>query len=108
MIQWTTPTIKLTISGVEGLDLSEAEEVIVTLTQGTLTYEKTGNDLTIDENKISFVLTEEESSQLAFDATVQVQVHWTYLNADQSLRRAATNITRIRIDKQLHAEEMIP
>ena len=105
MIQWTTPTIRLTISGVEGLDLSEAEEVIVTLTQGNLTFEKTGNDLTLDENKISFVLTEEESSQLAFDATVQVQVNWTYLSLG-NLRRAATNITRINIGKQLHQEEM--
>ena len=106
MIQWTTPTIRLTISGVEGLDLSEAEEVIVTLKQGDYSLEKTGNDLTLDENKITIVLSEEESSQLLADHSCMCQVNWTYLNADQSIRRAATNITRIDIGRQLHQEGM--
>ena len=106
MIPWTTPTIVLTISGVEGLDLSQAEEVIVTLKQGDYSLEKTGNDLTLDENKITIVLSEEESAQLLADHSCMCQVNWTYLNADQSIRRAATNITRINIGKQLHQEEM--
>ena len=106
MIPWTTPTIVLTISGVEGLDLSQAEEVIVTLKQGDYSLEKTGNDLTLDGNKITIVLSEEESSQLLADHSCMCQVNWTYLNADQSIRRAATNITRIDIGRQLHQEGM--
>ena len=106
MIQWTTPTITLTVSGVENLDLAEAEEVVVTLTQGNYQLQKTGNDLTIDENTVAFVLTEEESSRLAPDASVQVQVNWTYRNADQSLRRAATSVTRIDVGKQTYKEAM--
>ena len=106
MIQWTTPTIVLTVSGVEGLDLSAAEEVVVTLTQGNYRLQKTGNDLTLDGATATFTLTEDESRKLMENASVQVQVNWTYRNADQTLRRAATNITRIDVGKQLYKEAM--
>ena len=106
MIQWTTPTIVLTVSGVEGLDLTEAEEVVVTLTQGNYQLQKTGNDLTLDGATVTFTLTEDESRKLAENASVQVQVNWTYRNADQTLRRAATSITRIDVGKQLYKEAM--
>lgn len=107
MIQWTTPTIKLTISGVHQLDLSEAEEVIVTLTQGATKIEKTGNDLTLDGANITFTLTEEESAQFDPGSYILAQVNWTFLNADQSLRRAATLTTRIDVTKNTHPEGMI-
>lgn len=106
MIQWTTPTIVLTVSGVEGLDLTEAEEVVVTLTQGNYQLQKTGNDLTLDGATVTFTLTEDESRRLAENASVQVQVNWTYRNADQNLRRAATSIARIDVGKQLYKEAM--
>ena len=106
MIQWTTPTITLTVSGVENLDLAEAEEVVVTLTQGNYQLQKTGNDLTIDGATATFTLTEDESRKLAENASVQVQVNWTYRNSDQTLRRAATSIARIDVGKQLYKEAM--
>lgn len=107
MIQWTTPTIRLTISGVEGLDLSEAEEVIVTLTQGTTKIEKTGAALTLDDNVITLTLTEEESAQFSPGSYILAQVNWTFLNADQNKRRAATLTTRIDVSKNTHPEGMI-
>lgn len=107
MIQWTTPTIKLTIAGVQGLDLSEATEVIVTLTQGQTKVEKTGSVLDLDQNKITFTLTEEESALFEANRGVEAQVNWTFENADHTLRRAATRLTVIDVTKNTHPEGMI-
>ena len=106
MIQWTTPTITLTVSGVENLDLAEAEEVVVTLTQGNYQLQKTGNDLTIDENTVAFRLTEDESRRFQSDRSALCQVNWTYLNANGTLTRAATNIISIAIGRQTYQEMM--
>lgn len=106
MIQWTTPTITLTINGVRGLDLSEAQEVIVTLIQGSTQYDKTGSDLEIEGNTISFALSEAETAALAADLSVLCQVNWTWTNADETLGRGATNIIKIPIGKQLYQEAM--
>lgn len=106
MIRYTTPTVTLTVNGIGNLDLSAAEEVVVTLIQGETQYDKTGSDLEIDGNKISFVLSEAETAALAADVSTLVQVNWTWQNDDESLGRAATNIIRIPIGKQLYQEAM--
>lgn len=106
MIQWTTPEIKLTVKGV---DLSEAEQVIVTLTQGNTTIEKALDDVTLttegDDSILTFDLAESESKQFATEKSVQVQVNWTYDSVGKTVR-ASTNIVQISIEKQLHKAAM--
>ena len=106
MIQWTTPEIKLTVQGV---DLTEAEQVIVTLTQGNTTIEKTLDDVTLsvegEDSILTFDLAESESKQFATEKSVQVQVNWTYESVGKKVR-ASTNIVQISIEKQLHKAAM--
>ena len=106
MIQWTTPTITLTINGVPDLNLADATEIVVSLRQGSTQYDKTGSDLEIDGNKITFGLSEEETAALAADVSTLVQVNWPWANDDESLGRAATNIIRLPIGQQLYQEAM--
>ena len=106
MIQWTTPTVTLTVNGLRDRDLSEMQEVIVTMVQGSTQYDKTGSDLDIDGNKISFALSEAETAALAADLSALCQVNWTWENADGTIGRGATNIIRIPIGKQLYQEAM--
>ena len=97
MIKYTTPTITLTI---EGVDLS-AQDVYVTLQQGNLELTKSGSDLTIDtetvqqitNTDISFTLTQEESALFKFNASVSVQVNWI---SAQGVR-AATEIKKLNV-----------
>ena len=106
MIQWTTPTITLTVNGVRGLDLAEAQEVIVTLIQGSIQYNKTGSDLEIDGNKISFMLSEAETAALDADVSILAQVNWTWVSDNGTIGRGATNIIKLSIGKQLYQEAM--
>lgn len=106
MIRYTTPTVTLTVNGIGNLDLSAAEEVVVTLIQGETQYDITGNDLEIEGNTISFQLSEEQTAALTEDVSVLCQVNWTWQNDGGTLGRGATNIVRIPIGKQLYQEAM--
>lgn len=72
MYRATTPTHKFAFPR----DLSEFKTVLVTYKQkGKIVMEKTKGDFTIDGNKASFVLTQEEANAFSpGDRTVSVQV----------------------------------
>ena len=101
MIKYTTPTISLTI---EGIDIS-SQNVYVTLEQGSIELTKTGSDLTITtetvesvaNTEISFELTQEESALFKFNASVSVQVNWI---SAQGVR-GATEIKKISVLQNL-------
>ena len=100
MINYTTPSITLEV---EGIDLTDNQDVYVTIVQGTTELTKKGSDLTIsydsqkDISTIVFSLSQTESAQFAFSKSAQLQVN--FINA--SGVRDATNIASIDVLKNL-------
>ena len=107
MIRYTTPTLSLKVTGA---DLSDEHitNVYVTLQQGDLILTKDGQDLDYDaeHNTVLVFLSEAETAAFAADNPVLVQVNWLYTNADGTTRRAATNIAKISVTRQLLTEEL--
>ncbi len=101
MINYTTPTISLTV---EGVDIS-SNDVYVSLVQGINELTKTGSDLNISvstvgqitNTDITLVLTQEESASFDYNRNVSVQVNWI----NSSGVRAATEIKAIDVMRNL-------
>lgn len=101
MINYTTPTISLTV---ESVDLT-GNDVYVSLEQGKTELTKTGADLIIDtetqgqqtDTTITLTLTQTESASFDFGKSVSVQVNW--INA--SGVRDATEIKSISVMRNL-------
>ena len=101
MINYTTPTISLTV---EGVDLS-GMDVYVSLEQGKTELTKTGTDLIIEpivgegttDTSITLTLTQEESAAFDFGKSVSVQVNFI----DSSGVRDATEIKTIPVMRNL-------
>ncbi len=101
MINYTTPTITLTV---EGVDIS-AHDIYVSLEQGKLELVKTGNDLIVTtdvheqvtDTVITFTLSQEESASFNFGKSVSVQVN--YISSDGV--RDATEIKNIGVMRNL-------
>lgn len=100
MIRGTTPTFRLTVTGIA--DLTPAEHVYVTVQQGPVLLTLTGEELEIEANVISCYLTQEKSLQLIERQKAKIQVNWTYA-ADGAgvVKRAATVVKEITIGEQL-------
>ena len=106
MIRGTTPTFTFTIKN-KNVDLTQAQTIIVSLTQGCREIEKTGEDLTVTEHAIEVWLTQKESLSLSEGSSCEVQINWTYLDPDgETVRRAATRVRSIPISKQLLMREI--
>lgn len=104
MIRYTTPILPLEV---EGIDLTDNQDVYVTLVQklGQKSVEltKSGSDLTIqydaetDISTITFTLTQEETAAFSLNVAVDVQVN--FINA--SGVRDATNIATLPVLRNL-------
>lgn len=100
MINYTTPSITLEV---EGIDLTDNQDVYVTIVQGAVELTKKNEALTISYNSqtevstIVFSLTQEESASFQFARAAQLQVN--FINA--SGVRDATNIASIDVLKNL-------
>jgi len=101
MINYTTPTITLTV---EGVDLSSTD-VYVTLEQGSHELNKSGAALTvttethdqITDTNITFTLSQLESASFRFNMAVSVQVNWI----DAAGTRLATEIKTVPVMRNL-------
>ena len=101
MINYTTPTITLTV---EGVDLT-GKDIYVTLEQGAKELNKSGTALTvttdthdqITDTVIQFTLSQEESAAFRFNIAASVQVNW--ISSDGV--RAATEIKTIGVMRNL-------
>lgn len=99
MIRGTTPTFTMTIRKAS-VDLSKADHVYVTIRQDETLITKSGDDLVVEENQVACWLTQEESLRLA-EGNAELQINWTYNSSDNTVRRGATKVRNITIDKQL-------
>lgn len=97
MIKYTTPTISLTV---EGVDIT-AHDIYVTLEQGTTELIKTGSDLIVStdegDTSIIFTLTQEESAMFDYNNRAAIQVNWI----TSSGVRSATEIKSIGVLRNL-------
>ena len=102
MIRATTPTFTLKIKS-ETLDLSEAENIYVSLCQPKGIYlEKSGEDIELTTPRtVSVWLTQEESFSLVEGSPVKIQINWTYLDGNGNVRRAATKPASVQVTEQL-------
>lgn len=102
MIRGTTPTFTFTITN-ETVDLTAAENVYVTIKQGSKEITKSGEDLDVEARVVSVFLNQEESLSLSETMDAEVQINWTYLDpVDNTIvRRAATKVKSIKVTKQL-------
>lgn len=98
MIRATTPTFTLTV-GDQSIDLSQASNVYVTVTQGARKVTKTGADLTIDGNVVQCTLSQTESLYFKPGSTADIQVNWIYGTV-----RAATEVISVPVGNQLLPE----
>lgn len=104
MIRGTTPTFILTVKTKSGnpVDLSIANNVYVTISQGSTEITLSGDQLNIATNVIECFLPQEESLNLIDRAKAKIQVNWTYTDADgQTIKRGAARVKEITIDEQL-------
>lgn len=101
MIKYTTPTITLTI---EGVDLT-GQDIYVSIEQGQHELMKHGSDLTVTTETVqqvtntivTFTLAQEETADFCFNKGASVQVNW--INA--AGKRAATEIKTIGVMRNL-------
>lgn len=98
MINYTTPSISLIV---EGVDLTQNQDVYVSIEQGQFELEKKGADLilTKEENDTMIVvmLSQEESASFNYNSSAAIQVNWI----DEDGIRDATEIRRIDVLKNL-------
>lgn len=94
MIKWTTPTLKCNIP--EGI---EFDYIILTLKQYGTLLEKTIQYSEVVDNSFSVTFTQEETTMFQLNQGIDCQ-----LNIIEGNIRKATNITTLRITRNLHDE----
>ena len=100
MYRGTTPTLIFTFPN--DFDVTQASVVLVTISdRGTPLFEKTGEDIEVDEHTVSVFLSQEETLRMPI-GEVSCQINLLY--ADNT--RVATNIVRVDWQKNLHNEVM--
>ena len=105
MIRYTTPLLPLEV---EDIDLTQNQDVYVSMKQDAVYMEKRGEDLTItydgesNISTISYGLTQAESAKFDFGAAVEVQVNFI----NEAGIRDATNIARIPVMRNLLNREI--
>ena len=96
MIQGTTPTFVLTLP--QTVDLTEAEHVMFSMTQGSAVVEKTDADLTVTANTVSVLLTQAETLRFSIYSEAKIQLNWTYSDGS----RACSDIKTVPVGENLH------
>ena len=103
MVRATNPVITLTIKN-SSIDLSQANQVVVSIKQGFKNFDIYKEDLVIEKNKIKFYLTQEDSLSLIENQNIKIQVNWTYFDENNIEHRGATKTKEINIEEQLLKE----
>jgi len=108
MILFTTPITELKIKNV---DLTQADSVLVTITQGTKKVEVDDPDVTVEEvngvaiTTVSFHLEQTDTKDFA-KGWGKIQVNWLYTENGVQLRDA-TVVKKILFGEQLHPSVLL-
>ena len=100
MVQATTPTFILTLPS--DIDLSLADSIVLTITQGNYTLTKRKADITVAANVVSVYLSQEETLHF-HQGAARLQLNWTY--GDHS--RACSNIVDVIVEDNLLKEVLV-
>ena len=92
--RYTTPTFTLTFTE-QGLDLTQAAGVYVTFKQALYEVTKTGDDLEVEQKRISVYFSQEETARFCV-GDVEIQANW--MTGD---RRVCSEIVSYPISDQL-------
>lgn len=106
MIQYTTPTITLTVKGKNLIGY----DIYASLEQGDLKLERTGQDLTVSTETVDgvtntiveFELTQAESGAYTYGKKANAQINWI----DENGKRKATNIKAISVERNILNREI--
>ena len=99
MIRGCTETLTLEIED-QSLVLPSADNVFVSIAQGSMTITKTGEDITVNGNTVEVALTQQESLRLK-KGTSEIQVNWLEESLAEGKKRIATIPITFKVDKQL-------
>ena len=91
----TTPTLTLTFTD-EGLDLTTASSVYVTLKQNNTVVSKSGTSITVAPKQVTTVLNQGDTLHFN-EGFADIQVNWVYDNG----KRACSNVQTIKLSRQL-------
>ena len=97
--RYTTPVFTLTFTE-KDLDLTQADEVVVTIKQANTEKNYTGEALTVNEKSIVVSLSQQETAEFCV-GPVEIQANWLIGN-----KRAASETASIEMTKQLYREVM--
>lgn len=102
MIPYTTPSFVVTISG--GVNLTQAVNVYVTLTQGSVSVTKNSTDVEIsqDGKTVSVRLSQNESMKFN-KGKAKLQVNWVYTENGKTIR-ASTEPLVVKVEEQLYKQ----
>lgn len=96
----TTPTV-ICVFNEPDLDLTLANNVYVTFTSNLRTVTKSGEDLTVEPNRIIVSLSQADTLSFQID-DVEIQANWTY----DGRRRACSTIEKIDVTRNLLMREV--
>lgn len=99
MTRGTTPTYTFELED-ESIDLSDAEEVYVTISQGRKKLTKSGGDVTVDGNTASIYLSQEDTLGFAAGQRAEFQLNWIYSDG----ARACSEIVSLVVGRNLLPE----
>lgn len=96
----TTPTV-ICVFNKPDLDLTLANNVYVTFTSNLRTVTKSGEDLTVEPNRIIVRLSQADTLSFQID-DVEIQANWTY----DGRQRACSTIEKIDVTRNLLMREV--
>lgn len=98
MVVATTPTFICRIPQSSEIDLTQAEHICFTLSQGSAVVDKYETDLTIEAKSITATLTQAETLRFQQYSKAKVQVNWTYDDGS----RACSEVVEVVVGENLH------
>lgn len=98
MIQGTTPTYICTLPNT--VDLTAADHVMFTISQGSVVIDKSDADLTITAHTVAAYLSQVDSLRFQQYSKAKVQVNWTYSDGS----RACSEVVEVEVGENLHQE----
>lgn len=99
MISGTTPTLTCRLSD-STINLEEADDVFFTITQGSTSITKTGENLEVSGNSVAVWLTQEDTFKMRPGYDAKIQLNWIYRDGD-GIKRMASKVKQITVDEQL-------
>lgn len=85
----------------EGVDFTEVTEIVCTISQGSVTLEKTTEQLTVSGSTITVELSQEDTAVFT-PGTAEIQFNFLFASGE----RKPSNIGSLKVLRNLHMEFM--